>query len=172
MTRKPASMYRALKDRAYTRRTYMGGIPGSKVIQYDMGNLTNEFPVTLTLVVEEACQVRDCALESARISANRILLKDVGRSNYHLKLNVFPHQVLRENKQATGAGADRISDGMRRAFGKAVGTAARVRQRQNIMTLSVHPQNFNKAKDALKKAANKLPTPCRIVVDKGEELIN
>ncbi|ATZ61480.2 MAG: 50S ribosomal protein L16 [Methanosarcinales archaeon Met12] len=171
MVRKPARMYRALKDRAYTRKTYMGGIPGSKIVQFDMGNLTDEFPVSLTLMVMEACQVRDSSLEAARVSANRLLLKEVGRLNYHLKLNVFPHHVLRENKQATGAGADRISDGMRKAFGKAVGTAARVHQRQKIMTLGVHPQHFNIAKDALRRATNKLPTPCRIVVDKGEELI-
>lgn len=164
-------MYRALKDRAYTRREYMGGIPGSKVIQYDMGNLTEEFPVSLTLVATEACQIRDSALESARISANRYLLRDVGRLNYHLKLRIFPHHVLRENKQATGVGADRISDGMRRAFGKAVGTAARVHSGQKIVMLEVHPQHFDKAKDALRRAAHKLPTPCRIVVEKGTELI-
>jgi len=171
MARKPASMYRALKDRAYTRREYMGGIPGSKIVQFDMGNLTEDFPVSLTLLVKEACQIRHSALESARIAANRFLLRDVGRLNYHLKLLVYPHHVLRENKQATGAGADRVSDGMRRAFGRAVGTAARVHAGQKVMSLEVRPRHFPQAKDALRRAGSKLPTPCKIVVEKGAELL-
>jgi len=171
MTRKPASMYRALRDRAYTRREYMGGIPGSKIVQFDMGNLTEEFPVSLTLVAKESCQIRHSALESARIAANRFLLRDVGRLNYHLKLLVYPHNVLRENKQATGAGADRVSDGMRRAFGKAVGTAARVHAGQKVISLGVRPQHFSHAKDALRRAGSKLPTPYKIVVEKGVELL-
>ncbi len=172
MARKPASMYRNLKDRAYTRRKYMGGVPGSKVVQFDMGNLTEDFPVQLTLVAEEACQIMDRALEAARITANRFLLREVGRLDFHLKLRVYPHQVLRENKQATGAGADRVSDGMRNAFGKTVGTAARVQAGQKIMTLGINPQQFIKAKSALARAGKKLPTPYRIVVEKGAEQVS
>jgi large subunit ribosomal protein L10e len=45
LTRKPGSMYRR-QERPYTRREYMGGVPGSKVVHYDMGNLQEDFPVT------------------------------------------------------------------------------------------------------------------------------
>ncbi|MDD4897992.1 MAG: 50S ribosomal protein L16 [Methanocellales archaeon] len=172
MARKPSSMYRNITNRAYTRRKYMGGVPGSKVVQFDMGNLTEDFPVQLTLVAAESCQIMDRALEAARISANRFLLRDVGRLGFHLKLRVYPHQVLRENKQATGAGADRVSQGMRRAFGKAVGTAARVSAGQKLMTLGVNSQNFLNAKSALVRASHKLPTHCRIVVEKGAEQVS
>ena len=171
MTRKPASMYRRL-ERPYTRKKFMGGIPGSRVVHYEMGNLTDEFPVSLSLLADEACQIRHTALESARISSNRYLINELGRMNYNLKLRVYPHQVLRENKQATGAGADRVSDGMRKAFGKAVGTAARVKRNQKIFTVSSRPDDFLKMKNALKKASIKLPTPCSIVIDKGEDIIN
>ncbi|MHC1624531.1 MAG: 50S ribosomal protein L16 [Methermicoccaceae archaeon] len=161
MARKPAKMYRKLK-RPYTRREYMGGVPGIKVVHFDMGNPTADFPVTLTLKAKEACQIRHTALESARIIANKTMMKAAGRLGYHLKLNVYPHQVLRENKQATGAGADRVSDGMRKAFGKPVGTAARVHPEQTIITLRVGKQHADIAKDALRKAGHKLPTPTRI----------
>lgn len=170
MARKPASMYRRL-ERPYTRRKYMGGVPGSKVVHYDMGNLNTEFPVTLTLVVKEPCQIRHTALEAGRITANRYLMTYVGRLNFHLKLRVYPHQVLRENKQATGAGADRVSSGMRHAFGKAVGTAARVDADQKVFSVSIAPSNVSHAKLALRRAGQKLPTPVYIVVDKGAELI-
>ena len=69
------------------------------------------------------------------------------------------HQVLRENKQATGAGADRVSSGMRHAFGKAVGTAARVDAGQKVFSVSTTSTNVAQAKMALRRAGQKLPTP-------------
>jgi large subunit ribosomal protein L10e len=96
LTRKPASMYHRV-ERPYTRREYMGGVPGSKVVHYDMGNLQEDFPVKLTLVAKEPCQIRHTALEAARVAANRFLLKQMGRNDYHLKLRVYPHHVLNLN---------------------------------------------------------------------------
>ncbi|MDP6613199.1 MAG: 50S ribosomal protein L16, partial [Candidatus Hydrothermarchaeota archaeon] len=93
------------------------------------------------------------------------------RSGYYLKVLVFPHVVLRENKQATGAGADRVSDGMRRAFGKAVGLAANVGKGQRVMYVRVAVPNFRHAKDSMRRAAAKLPVPSRISVDRGEKLL-
>ena len=171
MARKPGRMYKKITQRSYTRREYMGGVPGSKIVTYDMGNLKDEFPIQLTLVAKEECQIRHSALESARIAANRLLLDTAGISNYHLKIRVYPHEVLRENKQATGAGADRVSQGMRLAFGKPVGTAARVRAGQKIMTVYISPASFKQAKKSLISAGYKLPTPISLVVEKGQELI-
>ena len=166
MVRKPAKMYRAISKRAYTRREYMGGVPGSKVVQFDMGNTKEQFPVEVSILAEEACQIQNKALEAARMGVNRKLQKDIGRMNYHFKLRTFPHQVLRENKQATGAGADRVSEGMRMAFGKAVGTAARVSPQQKVFTIYTSEANAEKAKVALRSAGYKLPTPTRIVIEK------
>ena len=149
----------------------MGGVPGSKLVTFDMGNLKDEFPIQLTLVAKEECQIRHSALESARIAANRMLLDAAGVTNYHLKIRVYPHEVLRENKQATGAGADRVSQGMRLAFGKAIGTAARVRRGQEIMSVYTNPANFKLAKRSLVSAGYKLPTPISLVVEKGQELV-
>ncbi|WOF15453.1 50S ribosomal protein L16 [Methanoplanus sp. FWC-SCC4] len=168
MVRKPAKMYRAISKRAYTRREYMGGVPGSKVVQFNMGNTKQQFPVEISILADEACQIQHKALEAARMGVNRKLMKEIGRMNYHFKLRTFPHQVLRENKQATGAGADRVSEGMRMAFGKAVGTAARVQPRQKVFTIYTSEANAEKAKKALKSAGYKLPTPTRIVVEKRE----
>jgi large subunit ribosomal protein L10e len=164
MVRKPAKMYRNISKKAYTRREYMGGVPGSKIVQFDMGNLSQEFPIELTIEIVEACQIRHTALEAARISINRKLVKDIGRMNFHLKLRTYPHHVLRENKQATGAGADRVSEGMRLAFGKAIGTAARVQPRQKIFSVWTTEQYVEKAKAALKNGTHKLPAPARIVI--------
>ena len=150
MVRKPGKMYRNISKKAYTRREYMGGVPGSKIVQFEMGNLTTDFPVELSLMVEEECQIRHTALEAARISINRKLMSEIGRQNFHLKIRTYPHHVLRENKQATGAGADRVSEGMRLAFGKAVGTAARVAPKQKIFTVYTTEQYIEKAKVAMR----------------------
>ncbi len=164
-------MYTKVSGHAYVRRGYMGGVPGSKITIFDMGNPSDEFPVSLSLVAKESCQIRHNALEAARVFANRYLVKGVGRNNFHLKIRLYPHHVLRENKLATGAGADRVSSGMRHAFGRAVGTAARVKKGQKMLSVSVDEGNVEYAKAALKRASHKLPPPCSIVIDKGAELL-
>lgn len=168
MVRKPGKMYRNISKKAYTRRKYMGGVPGSKIVQFDMGNLRQDFPVEASIIVDEACQIRHIALEAARVNINRKLVKDVGRMNFHLKLRIYPHHVLRENKQATGAGADRVSEGMRQAFGKAVGLAARVRPKQKIFTVYTTEGNIERVRVILKKGLYKLPSSGRVVVERKE----
>jgi len=158
-------MYRYVKSMATTRREYMGGVPPSRITQFVIGNKTADFPVKLSLIVNEKCQIRHNALESARISANRLMEKKVGVANYLLRVQVYPHNVIRENKQATGAGADRVSQGMRASYGKAVGTAARVKADQVIMTVETSEQNVADAKNALRKAGTKIPSPCEIHIE-------
>src|SRR3989304_8725588 len=125
MTRKPARMFRQQMRGSYTRKEYMGGIPASRLSQFDIGDLRTKFPVAVHLVATEPCLIRDQALEAARISGNRHIAKMAG-NEYMFKVRLYPHQVLREHKIAVGAGADRISSGMRAAFGSPVGRAARV----------------------------------------------
>ncbi len=166
MTRKPASMYREIKGQAYCRREYMGGVPANRITQFEHG-VKADYPVRMTLRAVEQCQIRHIALEAARISANRLLAKNIGNTGYHMKIRVYPHNVLRENKIATGAGADRISEGMRAAFGKPIGTAARIKPGQGLITLETTANHIATARQALKRAAIKFPTPCYIDVEKA-----
>lgn len=161
MAQKPGSMYREVKGQAYTRKEYIGGIPHLKVGQFTMGNRTAEFDLEMTLVAEEKCQIKDGALEAARVTLTRVLTKNLGEQNFKAKILIYPHHVLRENKQATGAGADRLSEGMRSAFGKKIGNAARVKSMQEIIKVWVDEEHEDVAKEALRKASMKLPTPCR-----------
>ncbi|WP_049971676.1 50S ribosomal protein L16 [Haladaptatus cibarius] len=176
MSDKPASMYREIRKPPYTRREYITGIPGSKIAQHKMGDVGEDedsYPVQISLVLEEECQIRHGALEASRLSANRYLLKNIGETGYKMILRKFPHHVLRENKQATGAGADRVSDGMRQAFGKPVGTAARIQNGERLFTAWCEVEDADAVKDAFRRAYNKVSPPCRIVVERGEkELIS
>ncbi|MDR0901094.1 MAG: 50S ribosomal protein L16 [Methanobrevibacter sp.] len=157
--------------RAYTRRDYVRKIPGSRIVQYDMGNLTDEFPVKVTLAVKEPTRLSHNSLEAARIASNRYMQRRAGRLGYHLKIRVYPHEIVRENPMATGAGADRVQNGMRKSFGKSVSLEAAVKKNQKIISVDIDKKNFLDAKEALKRASMKLPVSCRIIVEKGEELV-
>ncbi len=163
MTRKPARMYRKIEGQIYTRQEYMGGIPTCRVTQFDTGNLRTVFPFSLSLGMEEAAQVRDTALEAARVSAVRVLEKNAP-NEYHLKVRRYPHQILREHKMAMGAGADRISAGMRHAFGKPVGHAVRAGIGSELITVHTTEAHLDIAKEALRKASHKLPVPTRLII--------
>ncbi|MHA1754416.1 MAG: 50S ribosomal protein L16 [Candidatus Odinarchaeia archaeon] len=179
MPKRPAHCYTKLESRPYvkkrTRRKkdLVRGVPDPKIRTFNMGNRKKTFPVYISLVTKEAGQIRHIALEAARITANRFLEKKAeGRENYHLKIRVYPHHVLRENKMMAFAGADRLQDGMRRAFGKPIGTAARVKEGQELITVGTYPQYIEVAKKALKRAAMKFPMPCTYVIKKVEESNN
>ena len=172
MSDKPASMYRDIDKPAYTRREYITGIPGSKIAQHQMGDRQTEsedYPVQVSLSVEESVQLRHGSMEASRLSANRHLIQELGEENYKMVLRKFPHQGIRENKQATGAGADRVSDGMRQSFGKIVGTAARVQAGERLFTAYCDVDQADAVQEAFRRAYNKLSPPCRIVVERGEE---
>ncbi|OKY79225.1 MAG: Ribosomal protein L10AE [Candidatus Methanohalarchaeum thermophilum] len=171
MGEKLGKMYRKPKSQAYTRKEYMQGVPGNKIVAFDMGNKEekDDFEMHVSLISEETCQITHNSLESARIAANSYLNNNLGIAKYYLKLRVYPHHVLRENKMATGAGADRVQDGMRLAFGNPIGTAARVNQGQKIFSVRTDKENYNHAKKALKRAVMKLPTPGRVKLDKGQK---
>lgn len=157
-------------ERPYTRKSkfrkhnYVRSVPNNKIVKFNMGNLTAEFPYKLLLRVNEDIQLRHNALEAARQSANRYLEKKVGKLLFQFVVRVYPHHVLRNNPLAAGAGADRMSTGMSRSYGKAVGVAARVRRDQAVFELQVNKQHLPEAKTALTRARNKLPCGCRVEI--------
>jgi len=171
MPLRPARSYRHFSGPAYTRREFVKGVPAIRVTFFDMGNPKGDFPVEISMVMAEEGQIRHNALEAARVAANRLLELKAGKDNYHFKLRLYPHQVLRENPIVMGAGADRISDGMRNAFGRPIGTAARVSAGQKLMTIRCKKEFAAIAKEALRRANLKISLRSRIVVEKGQEFL-
>jgi len=107
--------------------------------------------------------IRQNALEAARMSCNRLLEKTAGKE-FYFKMRVYPFHVLRENPLAAGAGADRMSQGMSQAYGKPIGSAARVQEGQIIFELRINKTHMNSGKEALGRASKKLPCTCKIMV--------
>jgi len=144
---------------------YVRASPHNLVVKYDMGDLKKVFPVTLRLVSDTDIQIRHNAMESARRSANRHLETKLGKNGYRFTFRIFPHHILRENPLATGAGADRMSTGMKMSFGKPIGLAAQVKKGKTLIHLGVEESGIPIAKAALKRAAGKFPCKSRIVMD-------
>ena len=167
--------YRRL-ERPYTRtskykgKSYIKVSPNIRVVGFELGSPQKSFQYTLHLISKKDLQIRDNALESAKQSSNKILESRIGVSSYHLKLKTYPHHVLRENPLASGAGADRFSTGMQKAFGKPLGNAARIRKGDTIFQLSVDQPNLELAKQALTRAYKKLPGSCTIQVTENKTI--
>lgn len=170
MAKRPGRTMRKL-ERPYTRvskkkprKSYVVGVPHTRIRIFEMGNKKKEFNTSMWLVADRSVQIRDNSLESARIVSNKFLERNIGSENYFLKVLVYPHHVLREHSLATGAGADRFSSGMRKAFGKPSGLAAQVKKGQGIMRVKLDKKNMNVGRKALKRGSLKLSTPCSIKV--------
>ena len=161
--------YRRL-ERPYTRtskykgKSYIRISPNIRVVGFELGSTKKSFQYTLNLISKTDLQIRDNALESAKQTSNKILEAKIGLASYHLKLKSYPYHVLRENPLAAGAGADRFSTGMQKAFGKPIGNAAQIKKGNTIFQLSVDKPNLELAKQALTRAYKKLPCSCIIQV--------
>jgi large subunit ribosomal protein L10e len=170
MALRPGRTVRKLK-RPYTRvsrrkpkKSYVVGVPHKRIRIFEMGNKKKKFENTMWLVSKSSLQIRDNALESARIVCNKLLERSLGPENYFLKVLVYPHQVLREHSLATGAGADRFSSGMRKSFGKPSGLAVRIKKDQEIFSLKLDKKNLRTGRKAFKRAESKLPTTCTVKI--------
>jgi large subunit ribosomal protein L10e len=130
-----------------------------------MGNSKGNFNYQAVLLAKKETQIRHIALEAARIAANRILSEKLGES-YFLRIVPYPHHVLRENKMIFGAHADRLQDGMRKAFGKPIGTAARVKAGKPMILIQINENGIETAKEALRLGGIKLPVPSKVSIKK------
>jgi large subunit ribosomal protein L10e len=152
--------YREIRGMPYVRREYIRGKPQIKIAKFSSGAAKGEYDFKVELLVTEKMQIRHNALEAARLAANKTMAK-AGDASFFSMLRVYPHVILRENKMIATAGADRLQEGMRRAFGKAMGLASRVRPGQVILEAHVKASNLDLAKQGFKVASSKLGCPTR-----------
>jgi large subunit ribosomal protein L10e len=159
--------YSTPRGQPYTRGKYIHGSPALRISKFTMGDTKSFYDYKVSLVVQAPIQIRHNALEAARIAANKVLFDQLGETGYVVRLRPYPHIILRENRMIATAGADRLQEGMRRAFGKPTGRAARVRAGQSILDLYVNEAHVDLAKQALKVSSSKLAAVCRVVVERS-----
>ena len=159
---RPARTFRGITSQTWARysqkkpkKNYIRALPHTSLLIFNMGVDNKGYDAVLTLSTKSAVQLRSNAIEAARQQANKYLEGAIP-GGYYFKVLVYPHSVIREHKMAQGAGADRISQGMSHAFGKPTGVAARLRDGQPLFMIKTTRQNIGHAKEAFRKAANKL----------------
>lgn len=169
---RPNVCYRQL-ERSNTRsaskvqaKDFLGGVPGVRTRQFVMGDQTKDYGYVVDLKASAPAQVRDNAIEALRQKLSRELSLKVGPTNWVMRIRQFPFHVLRENKAATGAGADRVSKGMKHAFGKNVGRAVQVRRNDVLLSIVVDEQYVNIVKAILDKARYKINLEYQVEVSK------
>ncbi|KCZ74731.1 ribosomal protein L10.e, partial [Anncaliia algerae PRA109] len=160
MGRRPASCYRYIKNKPYLKSRFCRGVPDSKLVIYDLGKKkagVMELPLCIHLVSRERENLSAEALEAARISANRYMIKHAGKDFFHLKIRIQTYHVIRINKMLSCAGADRLQTGMRGSFGKPMGRVGRVEMGQIIMSVRTKECYKHVAIEAFSRAKNKFP---------------
>jgi large subunit ribosomal protein L10e len=118
----------------------------------------------MMIAVDRSKLVRDNAIEAARQVASRQLEKLV-LGNYKFWVRKYPHQVVRENRMLSGAGADRLSKGMRKSFGKPSDLAARVNKGDIMFEVKTYSKYKDIISDAFRKAGQKMSGKYRIVFE-------
>lgn len=176
MALRKASAYSKKKARPFARvsrvksRAYIKVVPHNKIAKYLMGNqrdyLEGKHCFFLKLVANEKVQIRDNAIEASRMLINKEMDSSVP-GEYFFEVKVHPHHILRENKTAAGAGADRLSSGMKHSYGVVIGRAAIVPPGKEIFFISCANEKAAKnAKVALEKIKSKLPCKTQIIFEK------
>jgi len=176
MALRKASTYSRKKTRPYTRKSrkknkaFIKAVPNLKIVKFQMGNINafneGKHLYSVRLITEERVLIRDNALEACRMFLNKYLDTKAPGQHYFV-VKVYPHHILRENKTAAGAGADRLSSGMSHSFGAPVGRAAIVNPGKEIFFIScVDDKTARIARDALIPVKAKIPGKCRIIFEK------
>jgi large subunit ribosomal protein L10e len=177
MSLRKASSYSHRIARPYTRRSksktkaYIKVAPFSKIVKFTMGSEKDfrekKHPFVVSMLAEEKTQIRDNALESGRMHLHK-MMEDNSPGMYFIRVKVFPHHFLRENKSAGGmAGADRISTGMTQSFGQVIGRAAIVQPNNSLFIVTCADEKTARlARDALNTIKTKMPVKTKIVFEK------
>ena len=180
MALRKASAYSKKHARPFTRKSgvksksYIKAVPFSKIVKFNMGDMRGfndgKHTFIVRLISEEKVQIRDNSLEACRMFIHKDLEKAVP-GEYYLAVKPFPHHILKENKTAAGAGADRLSSGMKHSYGVTMGRAAIVNPGNEIFVVScLNEKAARAAKDSLQKIKSKIPCRNRILFEKIEEI--
>ncbi|MFC1755092.1 50S ribosomal protein L16 [Thermoproteota archaeon] len=153
--------YRIGNGMPTTRKKYEKGSPDCRIARFTNGKARDDYEFLLRLVTTEKVQIRHFAIEAARVASHKIIEDE--DAVYFMEVKVYPHIILRENKMIATAGADRLQEGMRRAYGKPCALAARVNIGQSIIDIKVMKDRVEIAKAALKSGGSKLPAPMKVV---------
>jgi len=164
----PWRCFRQLKNKPYPKSKYNRSVPDAKLRIMNTGFKkahVDVFPVAFFLYCKASVRISSEALEAARIAANKQLVAQLGKTDYHMQINKVPHDGCRFNKMLSMAGADRLQSGMRKSFGKCNRKAARCKKDDLLITIRTldTPKHKKAVQYSLKCATTKFPMSTDIV---------
>ncbi|MCL5101852.1 MAG: 50S ribosomal protein L16 [Candidatus Marsarchaeota archaeon] len=179
MTRlRPARTFRYIFSQAWARysqkkprKNYIRAKPHTSLLVFNMGVDKPDFDTVFTLKTKQAIQLRSNSIESARQMINKHL-ELTAPGDFYFKVLVYPHMIIREHRMATGAGADRISQGMSHAFGKPVSVAARLREGQPLFMVKTKAKNAQHVRESFRRASSKLSGLYKVDVEQAQKVQN
>jgi len=156
-------------EKAYTRKEYIRRFgTGSRIAKFTVGK-TGDYTHELTLIALKERMIPEVVLESVRLVLVSQLRK-IKDGQFVFRIMPYPHHVLRENKILGTAKAERIQEGMRRAFGKPIGMrGARVKKNSPLVKVWVHEKNIPTGREALRVASRKMGVITKTTITKTEE---
>ena len=172
-----ALAYSKRKPIVNTRRSkrqqlsYVKTVPPQKIVKFNMGDYKkfekDRFKFKITVSTAENIQIRDLALEASRQSLNKDLTK-LFQKNFFLRCNVYPHNILRNNRiYSGGSKGERVQTGMTLSFGSSEGRAATVKKGNPIFTAYFSTETaIPQVRLFFKKITPKLPCKTKVVVEK------
>merc|ERR1712023_371803 len=99
-SKRPGRCFRVIKNKPYPKSKYCKKFPRSKIRFYDIGNkkaLVDEYSSCICLINLEPVNITSQCLEALRITLNRGIAKKIKKKKYHIKINVHPWHILRNN---------------------------------------------------------------------------
>ena len=150
-----------IKNKPYPKSRYCRGVPDPKIRIYDAGMKkysVDAFPAHVHLVSFEKEQVSSESLEAGRIAANKYMVKNAGKDAFHLRVRLHPFHALKNQQDIYAcAGADRLQQGMRGAFGKPQGVASRISIGQVMLSIRTKDVHAEKAVEAFPSRQVQVP---------------
>jgi|TARA_B100001750_G_scaffold244475_1_gene261899 large subunit ribosomal protein L10e len=149
------SNYRLSRGMPLTSKAFAPSAPNVKIARFSLGTMKPDYELKVQLVSKQRGQITHNAIEAARVAMNKKLSEE--EESYHLLVKAYPHVILRENKMIATAGADRLQEGMRRAWGKPSNRAARVVSGTVLFEVKTYNNKMGKIKESMDAAKSKLP---------------
>ena len=176
LKRRISRLYAKANDRAYNAvYTKQGrsdkGLKSSMTLRnFESGTSSLRWTSKTRLVLysSQKVQVIEKLMDKARVCLMRLITKVIPKEEFLLRFPVIPHQILRNHSMASGAKADRISQGMANSFGKPLQLAARVREGQGFLQLYLSPKGskeLNTIKGYLSSLKPRFPFKGYVLLD-------
>jgi len=153
------------------QKSYIKTVPPQKIVKFNMGNIKKfeegKFHIKIQLLTMQNIQIRDLALEAVRQTLHKDMTKLLTQKNYFLRCNVYPHNILRNNRVYSGASkGERVQTGMKKSFGTPEGRAAIVKGGKPVFTLYFNGENhLPEVRTFFKKVTPKLPCKTKVLVE-------